>query len=143
MSGYAGSSTKRIASPERLVRIIRAAPVQKFRIERVRTASSAVCPEVSRQRVNRNSSSLERMRTQFTVRPGFFGAYPSRFERLAALLLVRPACVPAQPGAVVLFRTSDGQWLAAMRPKELSCRKDWLFPQPPTNEGSRSSRKVN
>ncbi len=110
----------------------------------MRTASSAVCPGSSRQRVTRNSSSLERQRTHFAVgHSGSAGNRPSAFEQLAASLQVSRSCVPVLPGPAPLFRTYLGQKLAAMRPKEFSCRKNWLSPRPPTNAGSRFSKKVS
>jgi hypothetical protein len=80
--------------------------------------------------------------------PGLLGFSPSGFESKATHLQVW---------------TSDGQKLAAMRPvdpgsagvthdvdcsavaheKEFSCRKNWLFPRPPTNGASRFSKKVS
>src|SRR5260370_30810662 len=105
-----------------------------FRIERVRTASSAVCPGPSRQRVTRNSSSLERQRTHFVVgHSGIAGNRPSAFEQRAASLQVSHACVPVLPGPPPLFRTHLGQKLAAIRPKAISCLTNWLPPRAPTH----------
>src|SRR5258706_2418871 len=114
------------------------------RLEGVRTAPAAACPGDSRQPVTRNSSSLERQRTHVVVgNPGTAGDRPSAFEHRAASLQVSQTCAPVRSGKAPLFRTHLGQELAAMRPKERSCRKNWLSPRPPTNAGARFSKKVS
>ena len=123
----------------------------------MRTASSAVRPGSTRRR-----TSLERLRNHLVSGPGVAGIIPSGFERQATSLRVWPTCVPAVPGQAPISWTSDGQKPAAMRPvnpgetgiaqkggsgvaaatyKEFSCRKNWLSPRPPTNGGSRFSKK--
>src|SRR2546427_2707244 len=122
---------------------------------RVRTASSADRPARFRRR-----TSLDRLRN-VSSDGGRNAANPSGFERQAISLQVWPTCIPASPGAAPIFGNSDGHKLAAMRPvgpgqagaaqkgdhdqvgvthKEFSCRKNWLFPRPPTNRGGGLSR---
>src|SRR5271155_200905 len=129
---------------------------QVRKISTSRTASSAVCP-VARQR-----TSLDSQRIQL----------PSRFDRRATSLGVCPARVSLPTKRHYLVRTPDGQSLAAMRAgvgltgaaqqggrtasahqddpgtaglaqKEFSCQKNWLFPRPPMNGGSRLWKKVS
>jgi hypothetical protein len=129
---------------------------QVRKISTSRTASSAVCP-VTRQR-----TSLDSQRIQL----------PSRFDRRATSLEVCPARVSPPTKHHYLVRTPDGQSLAAMRAgvglagaaqqggrtasahqddpgaaglaqKEFSCQKNWLFPRPPMNGGSRLWKKVS
>ncbi len=125
----------------------------------VRTASFADRPARFRRR-----TSLDRLRNHFVSGPDLVVADPSGFERQATFLQVWPTCFPALPGAAPNFGNSDGQKLAAMRPvgpgqagaaqkgdsghagithKEFSCPKNWLFPRPPTNGGSRFSKKAS
>src|SRR6202011_1287716 len=121
---------------------LKAAPGWNLRIERVRTASSVVCLAVSRQRINRSSENLASQRIVFDG-SGLSGANASRFERRTVSQHVCSTWVRVYPGPAPLFRAAGGQKLAAMRPKEFSCRKNWLSPRPPTNEGSRFSKKVS
>jgi hypothetical protein len=116
---------------------------------RVRTASSADRPAFFRRR-----TSLVRLRKSF----------PSGFERQATSLQVWPTCSGFNRDGAPIFGNSDGHKLAAMRPvglgqagtaqkgdsgragithKEFSSRKNWLFPRPPTNGGSRFSKKAS
>src|SRR5439155_943301 len=92
------------------------------------------------------------------------GATPSAFERPATSLPVLSTCVAALSGGAPVFANSGGHTLAVMLPgslgqagaaqkgdsgcagithKEFSCRKNWLFPRPPTNGESRFLKKVS
>ncbi len=124
----------------------------------MRTASSADRPASFRRR-----TSLVRLRNHLLSGSDLLGANPSGFERQATSLQVWPAC-PGFNRDGAFFWNSDGLKLAAMRPagpgqagsaqkgdpgyavvthKEFSCRKNWLSPRPPTNGGSRFSKKVS
>src|SRR6267154_3960435 len=160
MSGFAASSTDLAASAVRRLCFSGAhrkrncnvdpgsAGIARKKDFRVRTASSADRPASFRRR-----TSLERLRNFL----------PSGFERQATALLVWPR-VPVSTGMAPIFGNSDGLKLAAMRPvgpgqsgpaqkgdpgragvthKEFSCRKNWLFPRPPTNGGLRFLKKVS
>src|SRR5271163_4328155 len=168
MYGSAVSLTEPAASPRDVPELLRmgrtgkkvkptARQSQVRKISISRTASSAVCPAASRQR-----TSLDSQRIQL----------PSRFDRRATSLGVCPARVSLPTKHHYLVRTPDGQSLAAMRAgvglagaaqqggrtasahqddpgtaglaqKEFSCQKNWLFPRPPMNGGSRLWKKVS
>src|SRR5262249_54759295 len=104
-----------------------AAPGQVFRIDRVRTASSAACPGESRQRATRNSMSLESTRMNVVVgNPARLGQTP-RFSNATPLPYKCAPPVPVSPGLLPLFRNSYGQKLAAMCPRSFHVERIGYF----------------
>jgi hypothetical protein len=182
MSGFAASSTRRFASAERSA-CSWEKPRRFFKLRNSRViASSAACPGSTRQRLTRNSTSIDSKRNYVVRDPGTAGLLPSGFERkgisLYDSMYNSPSCASASltpesrrprysrnplsassrrcvplglfsaariPGSGLTgaSQTRDPGLAGVTQDKEFSCRKNWLFPRPPTNGGSRFWKKVS
>jgi hypothetical protein len=170
MYGSAVSLTEPAASPRDVPELLqkgrtgkkvkptaRQSQVRKISISR--TASSAVCP-VARQRTSLDSQ-RNQLPSRFDRRATSLGVCPARVSRptkhhylvrtpdgqsLAAMRAGAGLAGAAQQlskGGRTAFDLKDGPGDARTAQKEFSCQKNWLFPRPPMNGGSRLWKKVS
>src|SRR5277367_4740105 len=171
MFGSAASLTEPAASPRDVPELLHmgrtgqeykstASQSQVRKISTSRTASSAVRPAAYRQRTSLDSQRIQ-LPSRFDRRAASLEVCPARVSLLTKqTYLVRTpdglmlaamragaglagAAQQLSKGGRTAFDLKDGPGNARTAQKEFSCLKNWLFPRPPMNGGSRSWKKAS